>query len=880
MRFFEAKELFREAARAGRIPVRALGAGGGFKAIGQGRVRQVLSRVTLGVEAASLVTGAALEDVDVGPLLIGLPEAAARAAEREGLSSVRNVRSDASLFASVLLQQDVASRRLRVSPELFPAPWRPLALALVATPTRSGGTSRRSSLSELLVLAQVAGRHGVDEPAQLPDDPRAVQEWAGADEKLRTRLDAGVVAYRRARRVLAADAGDALPALLRTTRDREWGVNALQGLPALLRSAYDRLEPEEQARYADRIDTPDALTTVEKIAVLAPYFGAALEAYVQLGGEAAIARQPLYLEKVVGAVSRTVATMIRAGLDPHGRRFESLWLEQLPVAGAKRAAPARRSRLDEDDFVGTAVGLVGGDREGLEAADQESLLRRVLRESMALRIRGSMLQLTEAVTQGRAEYFTDSAFSDAKQLRYVALRVLKPRWLRSPTARRAGQARWAQLQVEHEGLMALMRGANGEAPARGRIDKSRLPCTYGNLAYVALWDLRRRVLEVDADLADVRAHQLSCDDSHRVQTLEARLRRRLRDYALVACIVADGLRNKNYCGAIAGIHFRPDVVRDQAGRWVGFSGMRTHYWGDDCPSVRLKVPKTRDRIRERTWRLSPGVVDLRLLFRYWTEVRPADLRAAGLLGPGEALDLDADRYAVFVSDEPVAGKKRVASARYAIRRPDGQGGWRVLSPGNLTDVSVRNIWASHIHRICRDVLRVPGVPARLEDCRKKGSEFRGLFGSHAVRSYVAFYWGGLRQDWARAEEYTNDSRQTLERDYAVLPADMQGKRGRGHLHDPELFTELLDLAFHPRSLEGEYDWGAFWRGFTPVRWVPAEQGQGGQWEQAFFRRPEEIAQVRALLEPPVGHPAAAAQRDRSRRGGRRGAYVGRQAVAV
>lgn len=867
MTYAEAQAAFRVAAAEGRIPSREHGAEpNSFRALPPHRVDQIISRVTYGVSFASGRSGTAADGVDIGPLLLELDEHARMGAEHLTASGKRVVVSDVRLFVTTVLGQDPwLTPRLRVSPHMFPIPWRPIADALVRTGgIAAGGRSRRTTLSELLYLAKTAEKYGVGDPHDLPADSAPILRWAwqehsggsGADSrecgKARARLKAGLSAYRRARATMGK-AGENLPECTSPTVWREWGIDSLQDLPSLLAAGVERLESEEQRLYAPRVSGAEPLSDLDKIFVLAPYFGDALAKYIRLAEKEAIARQPRYVQKLIGAVGKLVATMIREGLDPFDVRFEELWTRTAPIQAVAVPMARPRGRYDSDPVDDGA------------GESPPCLLQYLLDASLPQRIALSPLDLPQRVREGRAKYYPDSAFNDARLARYIALRVIKP----LPQKRQV----WIDLEAKHEELIQHMAAVNKQAPVAGRIDKGRIPLNYTQLCCIVLWYMRRKIRQADAELAALLESPKARKGSHRMVTLRERVYRLLEDYALFSVIVADGLRCKNYAGAVGGKHIIPEPVLDSAGNWIAIRSLRTHFRGDDCPSVRLKIPHQRNNIRARVWRISPAIVDFDLFLRYWRDVRQDRLRKCQLLGPEETLNLQAeyegtgDRYAAFVTDRSVYRKSAIPSETYALQRTAPTGETVTVSGGHLTDATVRNTWARIVHEVARDVLGVSGIPATLDECRRTGSPYRGLFGPHGVRASIAWHFGSLLGRWEFSEEMTNDSYRTLVRDYAVLPRELARHRKTATLHDPLLYAKIVDWMFDNRSAAGQLDWEAFWRKFEPLR-LDAEKNQ---WVQSYSGSKEENTALWYALSGRKGS-AKGLRAPMSARGGRRGTY--------
>jgi hypothetical protein len=871
MLFSDARQKFLQAAEQGKVRALSNGADpGSTKHLSPARAKQVVRRAELALSQGTGRSPDCLEAVDVGPHLLRLAD---YASEIDHLATTRNVVSDCRLFVSTVLGRDVRKRAaVRQRSWMFEEAWRPLAAALEATDGyRAGGKSRRSLLPNLAFLARVAADNGVNRPEDLPTVSGDIAAWLPGNRRLKD----GLVAYRKAKEALGAT-GLGYPVIVARRPEREWGVHTLQNLPELLAAGYAQLDAEERDQFVARVGEqpegiePALLSTEEQIFILAPYFGAALSEYIRVGQAQSIVRQPRYLRRTVGVVSRAVATLVRCGIDLHTLRFEDLWLSPSPDGAP--AAPATR---------GGRYGVPSPD-----AADVEPpcLLQYLITRAAVHHVRGSTLALHPSIRTGKIAYFPDSAFNDVKALKYIALRVLKAYWEREK-GRKGAAVTWAQLEAETSATYRYMAETNAQTAVGGRLDRAEMPYSLPHVVCILLPILAERVHAIDRELNRLSLSRKARVGSHQWLTLESRRILHLRHYAIVALIAADGLRVKNFSGAIAGVHFIPDVVRDERGCWAGFRGLRTHWWGDDCPSVRLKITTGHNRnIRERIWDIRPGIVDMDLLYRYWVEARPCLLRRAGLLRDGEELDLDAElagtgpRYAMFVSDESVFADPRaqprvekVSEVYGLLREHPSTGKDCRVKAGNLTECTVRATWERAIHFLVHDVLRFPGVPSTLDECRKKGSKWRGMLGPHGDRSATAWYIGGVLHDWAMAEEWTNDRRSTLEKHYAILPKWMVSNRGTGNLLDVDLYSEILSWMLQPVEKQVSLRWDVFRKVFRAVR-DTSQAEPGGGWAQVYRRTPEEVESLREALMNGRTKAPLEQKPTEERRGGRRGTY--------
>jgi hypothetical protein len=76
---------------------------------------------------------------------------------------------------------------------------------------------------------------------------------------------------------------------------------------------------------------------------------------------------------------------------------------------------------------------------------------------------------------------------------------------------------------------------------------------------------------------------------------------------------------------------------------------------------------------------------------------------------------------------------------------------------------------------------------------ERTTEWRFLFGAHSIRTLIATYWGGVREDWAYASFLTNDTETTLRRAYNVASgSSLQAKYAMKDWEHPKYFDEYMD----------------------------------------------------------------------------------------
>lgn len=343
---------------------------------------------------------------------------------------------------------------------------------------------------------------------------------------------------------------------------------------------------------------------------------------------------------------------------------------------------------------------------------------------------------------------------------------------------------WRQIDGEYRRLQRKIEKHNDKRRVTGQKDKELFleTITLPQLVCIGLPALARRVRRLrDRYYATVAKHEAGEIGDRTLHDAKTKFFTWLRRYVITAVMADDGLRTKNYAGAVHGrnVFVTPKVEEREDGCvvWTGVDSVRTIFRGFDDHRVSLKKDRDEnDGQRKRRRFLRPGIVDHELFFDYWVQVRPYDLVRAGVLDSEDEFDPDDDGYALFVS--------------YKAANPEG-----CYYPARLSkNFGKTLLW------ICDEVLG-RDVPEWGDD--ERTTKWRALFGGHISRLLIATYWGGLREEWSHAEFLTNDKKSTLLDAYdKAAEGAMQHKFRLDGWEHPRYFDDLMD-----RIREGEtVDW--------------------------------------------------------------------------
>jgi hypothetical protein len=208
--------------------------------------------------------------------------------------------------------------------------------------------------------------------------------------------------------------------------------------------------------------------------------------------------------------------------------------------------------------------------------------------------------------------------------------------------------------------------------------------------------------------------------------------------------------------------------------------VRTNFFGDDHPAVKLKISKIpgSHHWRERPHLLRPGLVDFDLLTDYLTKVRAARLAKRGLIASPSEYDLENDvnnlHFALFVSPLPSKNPYRAVTGAYSPQTIEGR-------------------FAKILHWICVTVLGRT-VPSMESDEFKL--QYTRIFAPHVTRLLAGSYIFGIRGRADIAQSLLNDTLTTIQKSYTVVEADMMHKFG---WEAPRFFDDLFDRAWDRRE---------------------------------------------------------------------------------
>ena len=585
--------------------------------------------------------------------------------------------------------------------------------------------------------------------------------------------------------------------------DHEYGLRTLPflaelvaGARAMIRAPDAACDPAIAGCHQHPANVGEC-TARQLLAILTPHLFRSLTSFEHVRRVAN--NSPDYLQSAERALSRTVASFARllrargTPIDIIARELQTvalahLWSRQWALAPTCAAAePSDEAAYADPDL----LGLVAN-----SAPMMVSLLRAVVDETASHAYKASPLTVNHHAAREAIPLYTPSQLQGVRRLFAIARDVLAPKLKRFGDE---GVKRWTQIDYEQSSLLSHMRGLSRNRLASGQVDKRLMPLHYAELVCRGLPALRQRVLSAERALHRAVPSPPGADHTN-LHRLTMRFHAALTEYMVVAIITAEGLREKNLRGARLGWHILPELERDAQGVAVGITRVITRFRGDDPQWVRLKQTHepgggSSPRARTREWSWPPGIVDHRLLFIYLRDVRTAHARRAGLLSADAIIDLHTDRRALFISPRPRA------------TRSDAEAGGN-YSRGILSDVFGRALFW-----MARDVLARPGLPGRYVDACKSDSQYRGLFGAHAIRSLAATWWGGLRNRWDFAEAYTNDLQPTLHVHYSKIPTWMARAVGSGGPQDPTFWNDVLDVLVSDQS--SKQDWAHFWDTFDP-----------------------------------------------------------------
>lgn len=775
MKFKEAVSVFDGRIRDGQVPDRRRP--GRMHRISRERRDVIISHVRNAVARAADVDRddlRAIDEVELDPIMATLPSKAYQDARTNGRSSPRNERTNVALFGATVegREYDTSTRhgyanRRPVTRSAFLPAWQPLYDVLLADTLNLDGTpnQRRSYPAQLLAMQNLLlDQLDVHSPYDIADDYRAFVMTAEAAGVAYKKRHAMLAALRRARDLLN---DETIPPLYMGAHATQRGLGSLPDLAKRL-----------AAHGCDR--DPRRMRQEELVEVLVPTMHAALERRLAEGKRRN--RRPGWFDDQIGMTSRIAASLLRLGYDVRRLTYVDLWttLVQVEATGTNGVDPVLAAVMG-DDYVHV----------------EERSLMRALADEMTLRSYvNSPLEVVSAgstISDGHVPLYTQRVIQDVKNCFTLVNDVF------GPALRKHKRETWVAIQSEYKSLIEHMDSFNEDVHTINHKRKSDVSILWPQAVCLFLPWLMTRVEEARRRLTEFagrggkegsrthRKHLLAFDEA-------------LKEYVLAALMLDDGLRIKNYAGAVAGRHLIATPERDPDKRWVRLAAVETRFCGiNDHPSVTLKVAKDElgaERVRRR--RVTPGIVRHDYLFEYWTGTRARDLVRRGYLKSVEAFDPDADDFAFFVSPRR-GGRKSVKKPREAY----------AAMHGCFTEDYLSNVFGRRFHYFIREVLGQP-VPAWGDP--ERTTKWRGMFTAHVIRLLLGTYFGGILGDWATACYITDDTERTLRRNYNRVGDRINALRHVVGVQNPNHFDDVIRRAL---TMQPHDDWSRFWSGFNP-----------------------------------------------------------------
>ncbi|MBY0490355.1 MAG: hypothetical protein K2R93_10985 [Gemmatimonadaceae bacterium] len=790
----EATARFRALATAGDIINRKTGAKGPFAA---SRIAPILSNVTAAVRYAAYrihgreFSDAELQQVDLEPLWSALPQFAYEGAQAPGneRSDPAKERANVRLFVSAVTGRDIERTPQPVCENRVPEDWRQLYEAIVqaeANEQIKHGTAKGYRRG-ILRLAQLALLHGVTRPEDLPAEAVHIYQWGVQSGWRRKEIDLALSSYRRAAELIGANH---LPRAYELVRRDGLGIKSLPDYP-------------ERLLAAGYVGDPRTITTLDAIKLLAPLLGTSLERV--LDGAQHRGLSPGWVSARVDMASWVVATLIRERADIPAElttlKWMDLWLQTRPTE--VRSDDERRAQLAD---------YLGSDSAGDLTLEHRSLMRLLLEASAARSYANSPLTLANpAHERDVVPVYTEKLQAHLESAWMVTYAFF------GDVIQKKKPELWARVRNEYEAIVRHIGEYNRPRALTGRKNKASLPISWPQMMCMGLPFLMQEAYEARRAINE-RLYRVGNVDSRDSGRLVAKYCEALRRWMVTLILTDDGLRIKNYAGAMLGEQIIPTWERDKDGRICGLLKLSTRWSGLDPQSVRLKVTSKAKETNERRRDITPAFLDPILAFDYLTLARPRALADAGLLNSVEDYKPDTDCWSFFVTPRPRAAQvsKYVAqqnlnesalvmAAEPASFSKPAPPDWR----GNFSEDMLSNIYGEAMHRVCTKVLK-RDLPTY--DSPDLTDRYRSIFSAHITRTEIACYWGGIRQDWTTAMWLTNDEEHTLRKHYHQLQAAFERHRNARSCENPRWFDAVVDRAL------GNYpedDWMAFWRSFDP-----------------------------------------------------------------
>jgi hypothetical protein len=776
---------FDAASRASEIPNRKTGKRGSLKTSRRApilsNVRKAVAHALRSIHGDRAIPDAVLEATDLTPYLVSLPAHGRLAAledDSDDQKAAGKVESNVRLFVSVVLGRDVVRDKQPVERTRVPAPYQAL-FDVIDGFARVNMKKRRSLRRGFLKFVELAMLSGAGDPNRVPDDFETIMRWGERAGWTRKDTNYALNAWRRAVEL----AGESYAMAWELVNRRGVGITSLEDFPARLRAAG----------YSGDIVSA---TAADMLPYLAPRLAGPLETVIEKALVDGLSTA--WADSMRDMASWLVASLIRLGEEPARVTWLDLWTKTHTV------------RMLADANLQDQLAEIGVDIS--DDTEQRSLMRRVLEDSAARSYTVSHLKLANsAFEKDRVPVYTDSIRGN------IDLAFTVTRRFFGDTLQKRKPEMWAQAQADYDATKEHIEEYNAPRKLTGRKPKALLPITWPQIVCMGVpwlarrcYELRRQVLERQARIGHL--------ESRESQELLSRYCEALYEYAITALLTDDCLRIKNYSGSKANVHVKVTPVIGPHGRWIGFSAIRTAFSALDHDSVALKKKEddadgeanTRDR------RVAPGVVDHRLFFEFWTIARPRVLVTAGLLADVHAFDPAHDRFAVFPTPRPSAAQREEYLTEIAARATALAAGAVVVPPlpvwcGNISGDVLSNTYGFAIYRMCVELLGRDLPPWESEALTEN---YRGIFSGHIGRLAAATYLGGVRGDWAEAEDRTNDVEATLRRYYNKLS---KWAKERKHLENPEglrWFDQVVDRIYKLKDGD-DARWPQFWAQFDP-----------------------------------------------------------------
>lgn len=718
MKFKDAVQQFDEANERGEVPHLQTGE---RRSVSESRRNAAVTAARAGLRRVT--DRANVDEVELDPYAETLPEYAYRDAKERGLSRPGNYATDARLFlagAEGRIHTQQRHGRRRVHPN-----WKDEYDALDRVLDRRDA-QRNGVRAALIRLQNMALLAGIRRPGELPGRD-TIEEWFAGEVS-----DGYVRKMLRAVRLIRGEQDDpALPNLNKRAAINERGVRSLEDLGDRLRAAGCEADPRE-------------LSVQQILQQLAPKVVWGVEKYLDRKGELSGET----VKRAWGSASRLVAAAIRLGFDPGEIDHMSVFQSTVEV---------------EADLEGPVAEKIPDD-----ATQTVCPMSQILDHWAPRSWTNSPLELVGEYGE-KPWIYTNAVRTDLTMIFAVADRAF------GPEVRDGAEELWTSVEAQYEQLKKQIKDHNKGRTTVGHKDKAKIvdQIILPQLVCLGLPALARRVRRHrDRYYRRVEKHRQGEIEDRALHEARTRFFTWLRRYVITAVVVDDGLRVKNYAGAVLGesVFVEYEWGENEQGSEVPVSldSVTTHFRGFEAPQyVRLKRRRgENNQDRQRRRQLLPGVVDHELLFDYLVQMRPYQLVEAGLLPNEEAYDPREDQFALFVS--PQASNEQGRYSRESIAKTYGK----------------TLLW------ICREVL---GRDVPEWDSEEHREGWRELFAAHINRLLIGSYWGGIRGDWAHAAFLTDDTKDTLQDAYDSSASDvMQRKYQLNGWEHPQCFDDLMD----------------------------------------------------------------------------------------